>query len=68
MPCIMNAADEVAVHAFLRDEISFLQIPELIEQCMAKVSFIKTPSLNDYEATNIESGLVATGLIDRFKR
>ena len=67
MPCIMNAADEVAVHAFLRDEITFLQIPELIEQCMTKVSVISNPSLSDYEATDIESRAVATELIDRFK-
>lgn len=67
MPCIMNAADEVAVHAFLREEISFLQIPELIEQCMEKVNLISTPSLNDYEATDAEARAVATGLIGRFK-
>jgi 1-deoxy-D-xylulose-5-phosphate reductoisomerase len=66
MPCIMNAADEVAVHAFLRDEITFLQIPELIEQCMTKVSFIKTPTLSDYEATDIEAREMANGLIGRF--
>jgi len=67
MPCIMNAADEVAVHAFLRDEISFLQIPELIEKCMGKVSFIKSPSLQDYEATDYESRIIAKELISGFK-
>jgi 1-deoxy-D-xylulose-5-phosphate reductoisomerase len=67
MPCIMNAADEVAVHAFLRDEISFLQIPELIGECMAKINFVNTPSLSDYEATDIESRIVATELIQKFK-
>jgi len=67
MPCIMNAADEVAVHAFLRDEISFLQIPELIEQCMSKASFIQQPSLSNYEATDIESRAIATELIGRFR-
>ena len=66
MPCIMNAADEVAVHAFLRDEISFLQIPELVEQCMAKSSFIGSPTLSDYEATDIESRRIATELIGGF--
>jgi len=63
----MNAADEVAVHAFLRDEISFLQIPELIAKCMSKISFVSTPSLSDYEATDIESRIVATELIQKFK-
>jgi len=66
MPCIMNAADEVAVHAFLRDEIKFLQIPELIEKCMTKISYISNPSLNDYEATDKESRIVATELIGSF--
>jgi 1-deoxy-D-xylulose-5-phosphate reductoisomerase len=67
MACIMNAADEVAVHAFLRDEISFLQIPDLIEQCMAKISIINNPSLSDYEATDAESRVVANELIGRKK-
>lgn len=67
MPCIMNAADEIAVHAFLRNEISFLQIPELIEKCMSKISFIAKPSLTDYEETDLEARTVALELIDRFK-
>lgn len=67
MPCIMNAADEVAVHAFLRDEITFLQIPELIEQCMSKTKIIGKPTLSDYEATDEEARIVATELIGRFK-
>jgi 1-deoxy-D-xylulose-5-phosphate reductoisomerase len=68
MPCIMNAADEVAVHAFLRDEISFLQIPELIEQCMSKVGFVSMPGLSDYEATDLEAREAATELIKGFHR
>ena len=68
MACIMNAADEVAVHAFLREEITFLQIPELIEQCMAKISIVNNPSLSDYEATDSESRRVATELIGSFRK
>lgn len=68
MPCVMNAADEIAVHAFLRDEIKFMQIPELIEQCMGKVSFMNNPILSDYEATDSESRVVATELIGRFRK
>jgi len=67
MACIMNAADEVAVHAFLRNEITFLQIAELIEQVMGKISIISNPSLSDYEATDAESRIVATQLISKFK-
>jgi len=67
IPCIMNAADEVAVHAFLREEISFLQIPELIEQSMSKISFVRTPSLSDYEETDVEARAVANELIRSFR-
>lgn len=68
VPCIMNAADEIAVHSFLRDEISFLQIPELIGQCMSKISFIKSPSLSDLEATDAEARVVATELISKLSK
>jgi len=68
MPCIMNAADEVAVHAFLRDEIRFLQIPELIEQCMAQVSFVQVPTLSDYEAADSEARARTNELISTLRR
>lgn len=68
MPCIMNAADEIAVHAFLRDEISFLQIPELIEQCMSKTQFIGHPSLSDYEATDKATRAFATEMLSTFRK
>lgn len=47
MPCVMNAANEAAVSAFLNDRISFLQIPEIIEQCMGKTPYINTPDLDE---------------------
>jgi len=68
MPCIMNAADEVAVHAFLREEISFLQIPELIVQTMQIINFVKNPALSDYEETDLTSRAVATERINSFRR
>jgi 1-deoxy-D-xylulose-5-phosphate reductoisomerase len=55
MPCILNAANEVAVGAFLREEIGFLQMPEIIESCMAKVTYIARPSLEDYLETDRET-------------
>lgn len=55
MPCIMNAANEEAVAAFLTDKINFLQIPETIEQCMKKVSFVNKPTYDDYVATDKEA-------------
>ena len=52
MACIVNAANEIAVSAFLNDEISFMEIPQLIEACMHSVNFIQAPSYNDYQTTD----------------
>lgn len=52
MPCILNAANEVAVKAFLNDKILFYKIPDLIEMAMAKMSFIKHPTVGDYYETD----------------
>ncbi len=68
MPCVMNAADEVAVHAFLREEISFLQIPGLIEETMSKITHINNPSLSDYELTDAEARTLATELLLQYKQ
>jgi 1-deoxy-D-xylulose-5-phosphate reductoisomerase len=64
MPCILNAANEVAVAAFLREEIGFLQMPEIIEGCMAKVPYIAHPSLDDYLETDRETRLLASEVIN----
>ncbi len=45
MPCAMSAANEIAVTAFLKEQITFVQIPEVIKKCMELVAFVKTPSL-----------------------
>lgn len=63
MACILNAANEVAVDAFLKDQISFLGIAELNEQCMQTVSFIQNPTLEDYIQTDAETRKVAASLI-----
>jgi 1-deoxy-D-xylulose-5-phosphate reductoisomerase len=52
MPCILNASNEVLVSLFLKDKISFLQMPEIIEACMNKVDHIKKPSYDDLVATD----------------
>ncbi|MDR0749219.1 MAG: 1-deoxy-D-xylulose-5-phosphate reductoisomerase [Tannerellaceae bacterium] len=59
MPCIVNAANEIAVAAFLRDKISFLEMSDVIERTMAKVAFVKTPIYHDYVATDSEARQVA---------
>lgn len=65
MPCILNAANEVVVHAFLTDRISFLQMPEIIEQIMAKANFIKNPLLDDYASTDKEVRIVTSDLVKK---
>ena len=59
MPCILNAANEVVVAAFLRGEIGFLQMSDVIEKTMAKATFIPVPSYEDYVATDAEARKIA---------
>ncbi|MCB9017818.1 MAG: 1-deoxy-D-xylulose-5-phosphate reductoisomerase [Prevotellaceae bacterium] len=63
MPCILNAANEVVVEAFLRERLGFLQMSDVIEQTMQKVSFVKKPSYEDYVATDADARKVAASLI-----
>jgi 1-deoxy-D-xylulose-5-phosphate reductoisomerase len=62
-PCILNAANEVAVKAFLEKKIGFLDIPEIIEQTLGKTTFIPEPELEDYFATDQQARRVAFELI-----
>ena len=63
MPCIMNAANEIVVAAFLEDRIAFLEMPAIIEQCMEKIHFIEKPGLNDYINTDLETRVFAKSVI-----
>jgi 1-deoxy-D-xylulose-5-phosphate reductoisomerase len=54
MPCILNAANEVAVEGFLNDRISFPGMSELIESCMDRIPFISKPNYADYVDTDVE--------------
>lgn len=58
-PCILNAANEIAVQEFLCDKVSFLEISEIIEDCMAKVPYIARPSYDDYVLTDNETRKIA---------
>ena len=64
MPCILNAANEVVVDGFLKDEVSFLNMSDVLEQTMQKVSFVDSPSLDDYLSTDAEARKIATELIN----
>ena len=59
MPCIINAANEVAVGAFLRDELGFLEMSDLIETCMHHATFIAKPTLDDYVQSDTETRQLA---------
>lgn len=61
MPCILNAANEVVVAAFLKEQIGFLQMSDVIEQTMAKTPFIASPTYEDYVATDSEARRIAAG-------
>jgi 1-deoxy-D-xylulose-5-phosphate reductoisomerase len=63
-PCILNAANEVAVEAFLERKIGFLDIPDLIERTLGKSTFIKVPTLDDYFETDLMARRVTTELIE----
>ncbi len=65
MPCIINAANEVVVDAFLHDGISFLGMSDVIEQTMSKVTFINHPSYEDYVNTDDEARKIAASLIHK---
>ncbi|GAC1492694.1 MAG: hypothetical protein NVS1B13_22980 [Flavisolibacter sp.] len=63
LPCIMNAANEIAVYAFLRNRIGFLDMTDVIEKTMQKVSYITKPSLEDYYESDGEARNYAADLI-----
>jgi 1-deoxy-D-xylulose-5-phosphate reductoisomerase len=63
LPCIMNAANEIAVYAFLRNRIGFLEMTELIEKTMEKIPFIASPTLDDYFESDGEARNFAATLI-----
>lgn len=62
MPCILNAANEIAVAAFLKDEIGFLEMSDLVENCMQTVAFLTKPSYDDYVQTDMETRRIAKEL------
>ncbi|MBR5169009.1 MAG: 1-deoxy-D-xylulose-5-phosphate reductoisomerase [Muribaculaceae bacterium] len=63
-PCVMNAANEIAVASFLQGNIKFTDIYRIIEQTMERVPHVEHPGYDDYVASNAEARAIATGLID----
>ena len=63
MPCVLNAANEVAVAEFLKDNVGFLEMSGVVERCLEKMSFIKHPTHEDYIQTDKETRIRALELI-----
>jgi 1-deoxy-D-xylulose-5-phosphate reductoisomerase len=63
MPCVLNAANEVAVAEFLKDNVGFMEMSDIVEQCLAKITLIKSPSYEDYVNTDKETRIRALELI-----
>lgn len=59
VPCILNAANEIAVHQFLRGNIGFLEISDVIEQCITEMPYVKSPDYEDYVKTDTETRIRA---------
>ena len=54
-PCVLNAANEIVVSAFLKERVSFVEMPDIIEKCMNTISFIEHPTYEELVATDKES-------------
>jgi 1-deoxy-D-xylulose-5-phosphate reductoisomerase len=63
MPCVLNAANEIVVDAFLKDKIGFLSMSDVIENCLEKITFVKNPTLEDYVNTDRETRILANKLL-----
>ncbi len=63
LPCVMNAANEIAVYAFLKDRIGFLEMTDLIETVMSKVCYIQKPTINDYFDSDAEARSLAAHMV-----
>lgn len=62
-PCVLNAANEIAVEAFLNNKIGFLNMFDLIGNCLEKTNFVKNPSLNDLIESNNEARKIAKSML-----
>ena len=63
MPCVLNAANEIAVSAFLHNKIGFLNMSDLIANCMEKITFVPNPTLDDYVASDQATRQLANKLL-----
>lgn len=64
MPCVLNAANEIAVDEFLHERIGFLEMSEVVETCLSKIPYIQTPCYEDYVETDKETRIKAKEIIN----
>lgn len=64
-PCVLNAANEIVVHAFLQNKVGFLEMSEMIEKTLAKVPHIDHPTLDDYENSDREARVYASEFVKK---
>lgn len=65
MPCIVNAANEVVVNAFLQDKVGFLEMSDIIERCMGEMAFVDQPTLHNYLETDQHTRIFAGELVTK---
>jgi 1-deoxy-D-xylulose-5-phosphate reductoisomerase len=63
MPCVLNAANEVAVAEFLKDRVGFLEMSDIVEKCLEKMDYVKNPGYEDYVNTDKETRIRAAELV-----
>jgi 1-deoxy-D-xylulose-5-phosphate reductoisomerase len=64
MPCVLNAANEIAVQEYLQDRIGFLQMSDVVEKCLSKINYVANPAFEDYVNTDKETRIKAKELIN----
>lgn len=65
MPCVLNAANEVAVAEFLKDRIGFLEMSDIVEECLEKMDYVRNPGYEDFVNTDKETRIKAFELVNR---
>lgn len=65
LPCVLNAANEIAVQAFLSNKVGFIEMSDIIEETMSAIKHIEAPTLADYEASDSETRAYATSLVKK---
>jgi 1-deoxy-D-xylulose-5-phosphate reductoisomerase len=64
LPCVMNAANEIAVYGFMKNRLGFLDMTEVIEKTMDKIAFIQNPTLTEYYESDANAREYSASLIN----